>query len=182
MIAVSADPNAPNGSSFGESMAVIDGPARLHAGHVQDRGLSVVAGTSRAWRNRDESALAAYASRGMLQGGLYTTSERESAGDHYRHLWEIVGKSTRDSTQLEIVQSGSNAPLAEGMADASRELIHVELRLSRNDRRILRRVCWENWWPAQAVCEVDPKYEHVVAPRFREALDSLIVAISQAKS
>jgi hypothetical protein len=164
-------------------MADVDGPAKLHAGHQWDRGLSIVAGAPKGCRNVHESELAMYAARGHLQGGKYTTPERESAGDYYRELFEAMSKSARDSTQLEVTsRSGFDAPVTENQAAAIRTLIKIDRYLSMNDRMLVRLVCTADWTPAHAVKRIDPKYEDCVAPRFREALDSLIVAIELATS
>lgn len=158
-------------------------PAKIRQGHVADRLTSIVAGASKAWRNTDESALASYAFRGLLQGGnpKYNTQEREAAGNLYRGLWEAVQGSGRDSTQLDIVQNGSGAPIQELQSTAVKQLVSIDSHLSVNDRKIIRNVCCADWWPSQAIRDIDPDYKFATVARFREAMDSLIEAIEKAK-
>jgi len=161
-----------------------EAPAKPHAFHARDRLLGADAGARRGWRNMTEHPLSAVYERGQLdRGGLaHTARERYEAGEYYRMLFEGAQVRSRDSTQLEVVLGGSGAGLSDARADAIRKLIAIDAGMKSADRRIVRRVCGEGWWPAEAVREsLGAHYAKAVVPRFNEALDALIDAIAAAR-
>lgn len=74
----------------------VDGPAKLHAGHRQDRLLGAHAGALSGWRNTDEHPLSAAYRAGRID------PEEFAAGEFYRKWYEIKHRSGRDSTQLVV--------------------------------------------------------------------------------
>ena len=160
-----------------------DSPPSLRAGHVQDRILSPVAGAKKGWRNEHESALAAYYARGLLTGGdgRVTASMRLEAGEEYRRLYELLERSGKDSTQRLLSGVGGGEAFTIAQADASTKLVSINSHIGANDRTILRRVCYENYWPSVVIRDLDPGYRDAIVPRFREALDALILAVHEAK-
>ncbi len=77
----------------------------------------------------------------------------------------------------------SCVPISQAKADAMAKLAAIDAGLTPRDRRIVRHVCGEGWWPSEAVREAcgHAHYANAVTPRFIEALDSLIEAIAAAK-
>jgi hypothetical protein len=122
--------------------------------------------------------------RGQLRRGgeAHGEKDRFGAGEFYRHLCEGAMVKTRDSTQMEVVLGGSGAGISEARADALRKLIAIDAAMKPADRRIIRRVCGEGWWPADAVREsLGVHYAKAVVVRFNESLDSLCDAIAVAR-
>jgi hypothetical protein len=67
--------------------------------------------------------------------------------------------------------------------DAFAWLRAVESGLGEEDRRIVRLVCGEGWFPSEAVRAAfgHNHYKYAVVPRFNEALDHLIEAIAKGR-
>jgi hypothetical protein len=159
-----------------------EGPARLLAGHIQDRGLSIVAGAKLGWRNVGQSAFSAYAARGLLSDGRYTLADRVSVGNEYTGLYGRLARSGQDSTQRLVSSGGNGSHLTEAQALATIQLVSINSHLSRNDREILHHVLVRDCWPKDAIIAVLGKdWAKSVAPRFREALDALIEAFTAAR-
>jgi len=156
----------------------------LRPGHKRDRALGAHAGARKGWRNIAEHPLLLAFERGQLDRGGQTRNEKDrlNAGEYYRGLHERAQVRTRDSTQFEVVLGGTGAGIGEARADAIRKLIAVDAQMKSADRKIIRRVCGEAWWPADAVREaLGPHYAKAVVPRFCEALDALCDAIDGAR-
>jgi hypothetical protein len=158
------------------------GPAKRHAFHVARE----TEGRRKAWRNIAEHPLTFVYERGQLArgGNRYTPQERYDAGNLYRGLCEFLVSSGRDSTDLETIGGGySGDPITQAKAEAMRKLAAIDARLKLQDRRIVRHVCGEGWWPGDAVHEAcgHRYYVNVAIPRFVEALDALIDAIAAAR-
>lgn len=161
-----------------------DGPAKPHSGHRHDRPVGLQAGAKKAWRNIAEHPLSAAFERGQLSRGsdVFNAKDRLNAGEYYRCLYEGAQVRSRDSTQFEVVLGGTGAGMGEARADAIRKLIAVDSRMKNADRKIIRRVCGEGWWPSEAVREsLGPHYAKAVVPRFNEALDALCEALAAAR-
>lgn len=167
------------------------GPAKLHPGHVRDHAFDQEgnkAGGRRGWRNINESPLSRAYEKGQLSRGViksednknlnkFNAKDRYNAGEFYRDIWEASQDKTRDSTDLDVVQGGRSGPISEKKADATKKLIAIDSRLNQVDRKIVRRVCGEGWWPSEAVAEAcGIGYRHATVTRFNEALDNLIEA------
>lgn len=166
----------------------IEGPAKLRPGYEQNRLLGAEAGAKKGWRNEDEAPLDAYARRGLLAGGALdgptkgiTLDMRLRAGHDYRRLCELARRAGRDSTEMVIVGSGGGGSITETQSDAIKSLISVDSHLSQNDRRLVRMVCDEGYRPSEAVRTIDPGYKDGTVPRFREAMDALVLAFEAAR-
>jgi hypothetical protein len=160
------------------------GPAKLHAGHAP-RNISPRAGAKKAWQNNAEHPLLlAYLKGQLIRGNeRYTSQQRYEAGDEYRGLFELMHRSGRDSTDINLVSSSVGVSITQEMTDAIRKIAAIELGLKKQDRAIIRHVCGEGWWPSEAVRRAcGEHYEKAVVPRFCEALDNLIEAIAAAPS
>jgi hypothetical protein len=70
------------------------------------------------------------------------------------------------------------------MLDAFAWLRAVDSGLGEEDRRIVRLVCGEGWFPSEAIRAAfgHDHYKFAIVPRFNEALDHLIEAIAKARS
>ena len=163
----------------------IVGPAKLHAGHSR-RMLGTGASAKKAWRNDAEHPLTlAYAKGQLIRGNeKHTAMQRYEAGDAYRAACETSQHKTRDSTDMNVVSGGKKEGVIEGMLDAFAWLRAVDSGLGDEDRRIVRLVCGEGWFPSDAVRAAfgHDHYKYAVVPRFNEALDHLIEAIEKARS
>jgi hypothetical protein len=161
--------------------AEIAGPAMIGAGHVRDRALSPARGAPKAWRRL--SPLEAAFENGQLAGGneSFTAALRFEAGEAYARLFASAAASGRDSTDLDRVGGGDNAQFSEAQVRASHALGEIERRMNARDARIVRMVCGEGYFPSEAVRTVCNDYRHTIAARFREALDSLIEAMEEAR-
>ena len=159
------------------------GPAKLLAGHAR-RNLGAGAGAKRGWRNDAEHPLTlAYVKGQLIRGNeIYTAKQRYDAGEDYRQLFETMHRSARDSTDMNLVSGGSGVSISQFMVDAVRKIASIEGNLKSQDRAIIRHVCGEGWWPSEAVRHAcGNHYDKAVIPRFCEALDNLVDAISNAR-
>lgn len=153
------------------------GPARVTPLHAQDREFSKAIGPKRGWRKL--SPLQAAYERGQLaQGnGIYTPEQRFEAGSNYAQAYLTSQASGRDSTDLDrIMGSGrGSSALSQAQVDAIRSLVSIDSHLSPKDRKIIRLVCGEGYFPSEAIAHVcGPQYAKATMARFCEALDSLI--------
>lgn len=163
-----------------------DGPARLHEGHARSRLLGAYAGAPRGFVNEHESTLDRYASKGLLathsESHSDITSElRVTAGHAFRRLCERSRGSTRDSSQLVISGARSRGTISDNSAQAKDDLKRIEGRMGKNDAKLVRMVCDEGFWPSEAVRSIDPAYRDATVPRFREAMDALVIAFEAAR-
>src|SRR5215813_9892392 len=80
------------------------GPAKFHAGHAP-RNISPRAGARKGWQNNAEHPLLlAYAKGQLIRGNeRYSSQQRFEAGDEYRRLFELMHRSGRDSTDIDLV-------------------------------------------------------------------------------
>lgn len=158
----------------------IVGPARRHALHVE-REVRTPSGMRKAWRNVGEHPLTYIFEKGQLARGApqHTPQDRYDAGCVYRHLCEVLLRSGKDSTEMALVDAHSHGQIGQGKIDAIRKLAAIDARMKTIDRRILRRVCGDAWWPSEAVREACGHnfYVNAAMPRFVEALDALVEAM-----
>lgn len=168
------------------AQSTVEMPAKLHEGHTLSRNLDAVAGSAKGYRNEFESPLDRYAAKGLLRGhsaahGQITGELRLSIGHAYRRLCELCRGSGRDSSQLVVSGARSPGTISDTSCDGIRLKVAVDSHLSANDRKIVRMVCDEGYWPSEAVRSVDPGYEKATVPRFREAMDALVLAFEAAE-
>ena len=108
--------------------------------------------------------------------------DRRDAGKAFVEAWDIRERGTKDSLDL---SRGGSAASAAGISDAQIDAANLlrswERHMGRNDWMIVRRVCGENCAVAQAVSDISPSYRESTLARFREALDGLILARSDAR-
>jgi hypothetical protein len=159
-----------------------DGPAKLSPDHVQDRGLTHIAGAPKGWRRL--SPLESAFEKNQLAGGnaKYDAPARYNAGKEYEKHWLTSVSSGRDSTDIERVCSGPSVGLSEAQQDSIRWLVAVHANMGVRDRKIILRVCGEGFWPSEAVSEAcGTDYAKSTLARFREATDALIEAIDSAR-
>lgn len=165
----------------------IEGPARLHEGHARSRLLGAQAGAPRGFVNNHESTLDRYASKGLLASQSESHSDitselRVTAGHAFRRLCERSRGSTRDSSQLVISGARSPGCISDDSAMAKNDLKRIEDRMGKNDAKLVRMVCDEGFWPSEAVRSIDPGYRDATVPRFREAMDALVVAFDPTRA
>lgn len=148
---------------------------------AQDRTLASRAGAKLGWRNR--CPLESYFERGMLNGGHGTALNRFSAGELYRNRYKEVEPHGTDSTQVERVMSSHKGDYSIlEKAEKAKWLLAVDSHMGRNDRQIIRQVCGDDRWPSEAIGDIlGPTYRKATAPRFCEALDSLIEAMETVR-
>lgn len=126
--------------------------------------------------NSRESFLAEWVKAGRV------LPEHETAGDAYRAKWEVASASSRSSLErIDSGRHGSSYGLPQVRIDALRWLASVNVRMGESDRFIVLKVCGEGWDPCEAVKAVDLRYKFSVTPRFKEALESLSRAITNAR-
>src|ERR1051326_5608966 len=120
-------------------------PARIRPHHVQDRTLSVVAGSPKGYRVRDWPVEIAYEAGRFTtirdeENGRYNAKTRYDAIDEYNG-WIGIGemRSGRDSTDLDIVSGGSGLSISQARADAIKKLVATDSRLNDKDRTIIRK-------------------------------------------
>lgn len=65
---------------------------------------------------------------------------------------------------------------------AKDDLKRIEDRMGKNDAKLVRMVCDEGFWPSEAVRSIDPGYRDATVPRFREAMDALVVAFDPTRA
>lgn len=107
--------------------------------------------------------------------------DRRDAGNAFVEAWDIRERGSKDSTDM---SRGGAAESADGMTvarvAASKLLRGWEMHTDPNNWMLVRRVCGENFTPAQAVATISPSYRDASLPRFREALDGLIAGKAAA--
>ena len=162
----------------------IDGPAILRAFHVK-RSVGALAGARSAWKNIAEHPLTLAFEKGQLGRGdpRYTPEMRLEAGNRYRELCEKLVVTGVDSTNLDRIIGGrSQVSVSQSRIDSIRTLAAIDKHLNKRDRKIIRHVCGDGWWPSEAVREAcgHGHYDRGSVPRFVEALDALIEAMSQS--
>jgi hypothetical protein len=159
-----------------------EAPAKLQPGHVQDRGLTHIAGAPKGWRRL--SPLESAFEKGQLKSdrSKHDPVARYNAGKAYEQAWLLSQASGKDSTDIERVCSGPTVGLSIAQQEAIRWLVSVHSNMGMNDRKIILRVCGEGYWPSEAVAEAcGPDFVKSTLPRFRESLDALIEAIENAR-
>lgn len=166
---------------------IIESPARIRQGHVQDRNLSVVAGQAKGWSNLEESPIAL----AFIEWGLSSRHENYSPKFNGKARWEAIcaydeihhaaNPSGRDSTDLDIVSGGGGFPISESKSDGIKKLIAVKSWMAEKDRVIIQRLV-EGWSLAGAVREAcGEEFKFSVRARVRDALDALIQALESAR-
>jgi len=143
-------------------------PAKFHAGHAPCN-ISPRAGARKGWQNDAEHPLLlAYAKGQLIRGDeRYSSRQRFDAGDEYRRLFELMHRSGRDSTDIDMVSSSTALSITQEMMDAIKRLAAIEAGLKRQDRAIIRHVCGEGWWPSEAVRQAcGEHYDKATVPSF----------------
>lgn len=160
-----------------------DGPAVIIGEHAQDREISPVAGSPKAWRRYSVLELAH--KRGQLNGGAGKEREylRLKAAEDYVKLFLTAQSSGKDSTDVgRVISVSQRMPITERQVIAMRDLARIERNMGSRDRLIIRKVCGENYRLSEAVMAAcGAGYRDRVTARFREALDALIEAMETAR-
>jgi hypothetical protein len=164
----------------------VEAPARIRPEHIRDRILSAVAGTPLAYRSVQWPIQVAYehgklSAPGDTRG--YDCNTRWLAIREYDEVHDMaLGRSGRDSTDLDIVSGGGGFPITEEIANAVKKLISIDSHMATKDRQIVRKLC-EGWSLAESVkqaCGED--FKHTVPARVRDALDALYEALDAARA
>lgn len=165
----------------------IETPAKIRPGHVQDRTLSVVAGSALGYRNLEGSPIAA----AFEEWGLSTRGENWSPKFNGKGRWEAIcaydeihhmaNPSGRDSSDMDIVSGGGSFPIAEAQADAIKKLIAVKSWIPEKDRIIVERLTEGYSLPGAVRAACNDQFKFSVRARVRDALDALIQAMEAAK-
>lgn len=165
----------------------IAAPAKIEPGHVRDRAFrddrTGHISNRLAWRKLTPLQLAYYKNQLAGGSGTYASADRLAAGLEYARLCDLEREAGRDSTSALTKVSGSSrhTNLTDARADAVRKLALIDGAMGARDRRIIRMVCGDGFWPSQAVREVcGLDYTKAVSARLREALDALIEAVEKA--
>lgn len=107
--------------------------------------------------------------------------DRRDAGKEFVKAWDFSVRGTKDSLDL---SPGCAAEAADGMTidrmAAKDKLESWRRHMGPNDWMIIRRVCGENCDVAPVIADISPSYRDSSLARFREALDSLVVAQREA--
>ena len=161
----------------------IIGPAKLADGHIRDRLLGSGAGAKRAWRNTTEHPLASAFHQGKID------REQYQAGDTFRELFEKIGRSGRDSTELVVIGGSSGVPFTQEQVDAVRMIERIELNLVRFNavdgskyRVAARKFCGEGWSMADAVKDAGFPDARKTGEHMRRTLDKLALAIMRSRA
>lgn len=167
-------------------MQTVEAPAKLGPRHIQDRAFRNDAGqivtNTAAWRERTH--LESYYHREMLNGGnpKHNQETRLQAGQYYATLCDTWRPSGRDSTQaLNISRSTGGGNGRDAAADAGRKIACIHSHMGERDRLICTKVMGDGYSPSEAVMVVCFDYKDTVSARFREALDSLAIALDTAR-
>ena len=176
----------------------IDGPAVVAKDHVRDRVLSPRAGAKAGW-----SRLTVYEREFRLghlkckerctgpKGNQAATREEEgraldrfAAARAFDTGWQICSAGFPGGVDFDRISSGGGGvpgAFADHQRDAKAFWRRVEQAMGANDWLICRRVCGENYSVAETVQAISPGYRFSTLARFREALDSLVIAMATAK-
>jgi hypothetical protein len=151
-----------------------EAPSAIKDGHVQE-----AKGTVRGrYRQTKDDPLRGYADAGQINEDQYM------AGDWYAEKLKAMQPSGRDSTNVDrVTGAGSGFPINDTMADATKKVISVDSHLPQTDRQILRSILGDGFTATEAVREATGEDgRHYPVPRLREALQSLVRAISAARA
>lgn len=108
--------------------------------------------------------------------------DRRDAGNAFVDAWDMRYRSGKDSTDLSRGGSAANsAGISDTQIDAGNLMAGWERHMGANDWMLVRRVCGENYAIAQAVSEISIGYRDSSLARFREAMDGLIRARTDAR-
>jgi hypothetical protein len=140
---------------------------------------------SRHYRNVGNHPLDLALERGQISAELH------AAGNTYRVMFEKLGRSGIDTTQ--IMQTGGggaqSVPFTDAQVDAIRAMQQIEKVMPKRCHRIVRRFCGEGYAMAEAVMQVTPCHPSNVTPchhsnvkyRIIEALEGLDDALDQLR-
>jgi hypothetical protein len=149
--------------------------------HRQDRELTKVAGSPKAWSKWTPHEAAF--NQGKLSGGNgYTPEARFMAGQRYAEVWDAAQSAGRDSTQAQNISRGfGGGSISQAQSDAIKALVAIDSHMGQRDRIIIRMVCGEGYFPSEAVRLACGDYKDTVSARYREALDALVDAVEEAR-
>lgn len=149
-------------------------PAKILAGHVNDRHLDTKAGGPTGWRNLDEHVLTrAYYDKRI-------DADEFAAGEVYRAFYERRAKGGSDS--LDMVPSGSTlVPFTQSQIDAVRTIQAIEANLRQPFPMIIRKFCGENYSATNACRAAGYDNPRDTWATIRIALSKLSAAISMTR-
>jgi hypothetical protein len=154
----------------------IDGPAKILPTHIRDRNTSRTAGAGKAWRNVDWPIQAAF------EAGRLTGQDRLDAIVTFAGLAATAEiRSTRDSTQLDIVRGGNGDPISEHRADAIKKHVSIQSLMPPKDRKICNMLADGHKLHHAIETACGPDYGRSIAARVTDALDALLHAMRVAK-
>ena len=170
----------------------IERPAVIAPDHVKDRVLGAGAGAKKGWSRltvyEREFRKGAFVCKERCSDGAATAAEMARAADRYTAArafdegWQVCVASWPGSSGFDRVKGGGGVPgaFADHQRDVKDYWRRVEAAMGANDWLIVRRVCGENYSVAQAVAAISPGYRLSTLARFREALDGLVGARTNA--
>lgn len=150
-----------------------EAPPTIVEGHVQE-----IAGARRgAWRQANSDPLRTYADHGQIN------EDQFEAGKWYEEKYLAKSASGRDSTDLDRVSGGgAGLPISLIQAEAMKQIIAVDTRLSQENRTIIRAICGDGHHASHVIRMVTGEQGRTYPiPRFREALNALRSAILSAR-
>lgn len=154
----------------------IDGPAKILPTHTRDRNTGPQAGAGKAWRNCDWPVQAAF------ESGRLTGPDRLEAITAYATITATAEiRSTRDSTQLDIVRGGNGDPISEHRADAIKKHVSIQSLMPPKDRKICNMLVDGHKLHDAVSAACGPDYGRSIAARVTDALDALLHAMRVAK-
>lgn len=175
----------------------VDDPAVIHGLHVQNRPLydektgRTIIGKA-GWRNETQFERACRLGQLVCKERCKDDKSRDSeiehaldrrdAGRAFVEAWDIRDRGNKDSTDLNRGGSAASAAgISDSQIDAANLLASWQRHMGANDWMLARRVCGENFAVSHAVAEISPSYRDSSLARFREALNSLILARIDAR-
>lgn len=161
----------------------IQAPAIITPLHAQDRELSKVAGSPRAWRRMSQLE-AAYMQERLGARDSNEARDRLQAGLVFTRIFDASQRGSRDSTEAFAGESGGQrVAYTEAQGAALARLARIEAHLGERDKIICRAVLAFGHSPAQAMALARLGKDTRVSARFCEALDALADALERtAKS
>ena len=112
------------------------------------------------------------------------TPELHTAGNTYRAMFERLGRSGIDCSQMMLSGGGGGAqsvPFTDAQVDAVRAMQKIEQVMPRRCYRIVRKFCGEGYAMAEAVMQVTPCHPSNVKYRMIEALEGLDDALDSLR-
>jgi hypothetical protein len=139
-------------------------------------------GHAQRYKNVGASPMLLAYERGQLSGPTdfetkINSEDRKNAAEEFERLWFIIHRSGSDST-VQSTGGGNGLFWTESKQNASDKLAKIKLKMPPRDYVIVQRFCGEGETMAQALRGIVDVHPSSVTFRIREALDSLVAAVT----